>query len=118
MHDSVLPKLSAGDVITADKGFNVEDLLPAEDWPKYSAIHTRQMTTHEFFQNQGIASERIAVKMKMEQIKSYRILTGTLPLSEAHLAEQMVLNLHSTDHSASTSVDFKQLINFVFLDYW
>nr|XP_022304109.1 uncharacterized protein LOC111111416 [Crassostrea virginica]XP_022312597.1 uncharacterized protein LOC111117720 [Crassostrea virginica] len=92
MHDSLLPKLSAGDVIMADKGFTVEDLLPADvglNIPPRIPGH-RQMTTHEFFQTQGIASARIVVEMKMEQIKNYRILNGTLPLSEAHLAEQMV----------------------------
>ena len=50
----------------------------------------RQMTAKEFYQTQGIASARIVVEMKMEQFKNYRILSGTLPLSEAHLAEQMV----------------------------
>jgi hypothetical protein len=42
-----------------------------------------------FFQTQGIASARIVVEMKMEQFKNYRILSGTLPLSEAHLSDQM-----------------------------
>ena len=76
----------------ADKAFTVEDLLPADvglNIPPRIPGH-RQMTTHEFFQTQGIASARIVVEMKMEQIKNYRILNGTLPLSEAHLAEQMV----------------------------
>lgn len=47
------------------------------------------MTTSEFFQTRGIASARIVVEMKMEQFKNYRILNSTLPLNEAHLAEQM-----------------------------
>ena len=76
----------------ADKGFTVEDLLPADvglNIPPRIPGH-RQMTAHEFFHTQGIASARIVVEMKMEQIKNYRILNGTLPFSEAHFAAQMV----------------------------
>ena len=69
----------------ADKGFAVEDLLNMP--PRIPSY--RQMTTNEFFQTQGIASARIVVEMKMEQFKNYKILSGTLPLSEAHLSEQM-----------------------------
>ena len=71
----------------ADKGFTVEDILPVgvelnmpPRIPGYDNV----------YKTQGIASERIVAEMKMEQLKNYRILSGTLPLSEAHLAEQMV----------------------------
>lgn len=89
--DSLLPLLSPGDMVMADKGFTIEDLLPAEidlNIPPRIPTH-RQMTENEFFSTQGIASARIVVEMKMEQLKNYRILAGPLPLAEAHLAEQM-----------------------------
>lgn len=76
----------------ADKGFTTEDILPVgfEINMPPRIPGQRQMTAKEFYQTQGIASARIVVEMKMEQFKNYRILSGILPLSEAHLAEQMV----------------------------
>lgn len=71
-----------------DKGFTIEDLIPPDVTLNIPPGH-RQMTTSEFFQTRGIASARIVVEMKMEQFKNYRILNSTLPLNEAHLAEQM-----------------------------
>ncbi|XP_069134925.1 uncharacterized protein [Argopecten irradians] len=92
-HDGFLPKLSAGDIVMADKGFTVEDLLPVDVGlnvpPRVSSKH--QMSSAEFFKTNNIASARIVVEMKMEQLKNYNIVNSTLPLSEAHLAEQMVL---------------------------
>ena len=90
--DGLLPKLTSGDMIMADKGFTIEDLLPVDvdlNMPPRIPGH-RQMTQNEFFVTQGIASARIVVEMKMEQFKNYRILSGTLPLCESHLAEQVI----------------------------
>ncbi|CAC5416186.1 unnamed protein product [Mytilus coruscus] len=91
-HDEFLPKLSKGDVIMANKGFTVEDLLPANVGlnmpPRVST--KKQMSHLEFFKTNSIASARIVVEMKMEQIKNYNILNSRLPISEAHLSEQMI----------------------------
>ena len=59
------------------------------------ATSDTRTSTNDFkgvLQEQGIASARVVVdlEMKMEQLKNYRILSDTLPLSEALLAEQMV----------------------------
>ena len=92
-HGDLLARLEPGDSIMADKGFTVGDLLPPGIGlnmpPRIPGI--RQMTSKEFFQTQSIASARIVVEMKMEQIKNYRVLQGTLPLSESHLAEQLIM---------------------------
>lgn len=91
-NDGLLPKLTSGDMIMADKGFTIEDLLQEDidlNMPPRIPGY-RQMTTNEFFATQGIASARIVVEMKMEQFKNYRILAGSLPLSESHLAEQII----------------------------
>ena len=51
----------------------------------------KQMSQHELIATQQIASPRIAIEMKMEQIKNFRILQGVFNLAEAHLSEQIVL---------------------------
>ncbi|VDI08815.1 Hypothetical predicted protein [Mytilus galloprovincialis] len=70
-HDEFLQKLSKGDVIMADKDFTVEDLLPADVGlnmpPRVSK--KEQMSHLEFFKTNSIASVRIVVELKMEQIK-------------------------------------------------
>jgi hypothetical protein len=91
-HDNFLPKLQPNTTIMADKGFTIEDLLPVDVGlnmpPRIRG--QRQMTDTEVFQTTGIASPRIVCEMKMEQAKNYRIISGVIPLSEAHLAEQMI----------------------------
>jgi hypothetical protein len=92
-HDAFLPKLCPGDVIMADKGFTVEDLLPADVGQNMPPrVSTKKQMSHvEFFKTNSIASAGIVVEMKMEQIKSYNILNSSLPISEVHLSEQMIL---------------------------
>ena len=91
-HDHLLPQLQSNTTIMADKGFTVEDLLPIDVGlnmpPRIPG--QRQMTDAEVFQTTGIATPRIVCEMKMEQAKNYRIISGIIPLTEAHLAEQMI----------------------------
>lgn len=78
--------------VMADKGFTIDDLLPHDiklNVPPRIPTK-RPLTESEFFLTSNIASVRIIVEMKMEQIKNYRYLQGVLPLSEAHLAEQII----------------------------
>lgn len=49
------------------------------------------MSSSEVFKTAHIASARIVVEMKMEQVKIFQILNLVLPLSEAHLAEQIIV---------------------------
>ena len=76
----------------ADKGFTVEDLLPADVGLNMSQrVSTKKQMSHvEFFKTNSIASARIVVEMKMKQIKNYNILNSRLPISEAHLSEQTI----------------------------
>ena len=88
----MMAKLQPNITIMADKGFTIEDLLPtsvALNMPP-RIPGKRQMTDNEVFQTTGIASPRIVCEMKMEQAKNYRIISRVIPLSEAHLAEQMI----------------------------
>jgi hypothetical protein len=67
-HDDFLPRLSPGDVVMADKGFTIEDLLPADVGlnvpPRVSS--QRQMSAEQFFETNAIASARIVFEIKME----------------------------------------------------
>ncbi len=91
-HDSFLPRLEPNTTVMADKGFTIEDLLPPSVGlnmpPRIPG--QRQMTDNEVFQTTGITTPRIVCKMKMEQAKNYRIISGVILLSEARLAEQMI----------------------------
>ena len=91
-HDGFVTILHPNMSVMADKGFTIDDLLPHDiDLnipPRISS--KRPMTASEFFSTSHIASVRIIVEMKMEQIKNYKCLQSVLPLSEAHLAEQII----------------------------
>ena len=87
-----IPLLEENDIVMADKGFKIQDLLPADvglNMPPFIG-QARQMTTEEFFKTQDIAGPRIVIEMANEQLKNFRILQGTFPLSEIHLMEQMI----------------------------
>lgn len=91
--DGFIPLLEPGDIVMADKGFTISDLLPADvglNMPPFVS-KSKQMTQSELTATQKSASPRIVVEMKMEQIKNYRILQNVFDLSEAHLAEQIVM---------------------------
>lgn len=88
-----LPLVESCDIILADKGFTIGDLLPGPiglNMPPFIASNA-QMTQKEFFKTQQIAAPIIVVEMKMDQIKNFKIVQNVLPLTEAHLAEQMIV---------------------------
>lgn len=75
-NDDLIPKLSPGDVIMADKGFTIDDLLPANIGlnvhPRMST--TSQMSSSEFFKTAHIVVHcRIVVQMNMDQVKNFQI---------------------------------------------
>jgi hypothetical protein len=90
----LLNLLEKGDSVMADKGFNMKDLLE----PLVVTLNmppmrdsNRQLSTKEVEQTRRIASVRIHVERKMEQIKNFRILRGTIPDTEWHNANNIVL---------------------------
>ena len=90
----LLELLEAGDSIMADKGFNIEDLLdPLGVTLNMPPIREtkRQLSKQEVEETRRIAAVRIHVERKMEQIKNYRILQGTIPATEWHNADNIVL---------------------------
>ncbi len=91
MQEAIIPRIEPGMVIMADKGFTIEDLLPENvylNMPPWIPS-ARPMTESEVFRTQHIASARTVVEMKMEQAKNYKCLQSVLPLTEAHLIEQI-----------------------------
>ena len=78
----------------ADKGFDIDDLLK----PLHITLNmpperdsNRQLSTKEVEQTRRIAAVRIHVERKMEQIKNFRILQGTIPAKEWNNANNIVL---------------------------
>ena len=82
-----IPYLQGGDIILADKGFLISDLLPANvglNMPPF-VKRNKQMSEEEFFKTRKIAGPRIVIAMVNEQPKNFRILQGVYPLSQIHI---------------------------------
>ncbi|CAG2208365.1 unnamed protein product [Mytilus edulis] len=117
-HDGLIPKLSPGDVIMADKGFTIEDLLSPDIGlnvpPRVSTKH--QMSSSEFFKTSNVAAARIVIEMKMEQVKIFQIFNSILSLPEAHLAEQIaIICISWTNFFLLFCNNFKGISNSIFL---
>lgn len=71
-----LPHLQSDDLILADKGFIISDLLQADIGLNMLPFvsFSKQMTVGEFFKPQQIVQPRIVVEMRMEQIKTFKTL--------------------------------------------
>lgn len=80
-----------GDMIMADKGFTIEDLLPLGVKVNYPPFlgNNAQMTPEEVITTQRIASVRIHVERAINKIKNFRIWQGDFPLSLIGVANQM-----------------------------
>ena len=91
LNEGILARIDPGMSVMADKGFTINDLLSDTVQlnvpPKIPS--SRPMTENEVFKTAHIASARIVIEMKNEQAKNFRCLQGIIPLSEAHLVEQM-----------------------------
>ena len=89
--EQFIPYLEENDIVMADKGFKIKYLLPPDVGLNMPPLigRDRQMTAEEFFKTQEVAGPRIVIEMANEQVKNFRILQGTFPLSEVHLFEQI-----------------------------
>ena len=83
---------SAGDVIMADKGFNITDLLEPMgvglNIPPFVGSRSQQNPS-EVIATQEIASERIHVERAINKIKNFQIFNQIIPLSLAGSLNQM-----------------------------
>ena len=84
-------KLEDGDTVMADKGFQIEDLLPLGvklNIPPFLGGDS-QMSAEDVIRTQQIASVRIHVERAINRIKNFRIWEGVLPLSLFGVVNQM-----------------------------
>ena len=83
------PKIS----VMADRGFTVQDQLNSVgvdlNIPPFLFGH-KQLSRKEVEQTRKIASVRIHVERAIGRIKNFAILKGTLPISMARMANQIV----------------------------
>lgn len=87
----ILDLLDDGDNIMADRGFDIKDILPPGvdlNLPPFKGKRD-QLTAQEVEDTARIASVRIHVERAIGRIKNYHILDGVLPLSLAHVADQI-----------------------------
>jgi hypothetical protein len=90
-NSGLLQHVEPGDNIMADRGFDICDLLPPGvglNIPPFKGSRD-QLTAAEVRETVHIASVRIHVERAIGRIKNFHILDGTLPLSLAHLADQI-----------------------------
>ena len=84
--------LEEGDAVMVDKGFiNIKDDLHQKGVKLYCPpfLTKSQFSKKEVEMTRRIASARIHVERKMEQIKNFRILQGVLPLSLCDISDEI-----------------------------
>ena len=83
-HCDLIDLLGAGDVVMADKGFDIQDLLVPHrvilNIPPFLR-EKDQLSVEEEAETRRIASVRIHVERAIERVKNYHILQGVVPLS-------------------------------------
>ena len=88
-----LDKIQPGDVVLADRGFTIHDLL-AEKGATLEISPFRegrkQFTKEETIRSKLLSRARIHVERFNERIKKYRIISGIVPLSLTPLLSQIV----------------------------
>ena len=88
-----LDHLHPGDMILADRGFTIRDILYAKqvdlNIPPFLKGRAR-LTREEEIKTRQIARVRIHVERAIERIKKFRLLKKIIPLSLQHVFSQMV----------------------------
>ena len=88
----LLEEIQPGDAVMADKGFiHIKTDLDKKGAKLYCPpFKTKSQFTKEEVENtRRIASARIHVERKMEQIKNFRLLQGIIPLTLAPIANEL-----------------------------
>jgi len=82
-HSGLLELINEGDLVMADKGFNIGDLLAKKkaflNIPPF--LHNRQFSTEEVVETRKIAKVRIHVERAIGRVKQFHILDPVVPLS-------------------------------------
>lgn len=80
-----------GDVIMADKGFTIDDLLPVGctvNYPPFLGSNS-QMSAEEVAKTQAIASLRIHVERAINKVKNFHIWDSVIPFTFFGVVNQM-----------------------------
>lgn len=93
IQSGLLEKINPGDLIMADRGFTIKDILQEKgadlNIPPFLAGRDK-FTAQEELETKRIAKGRIHVERFIEKLKKYRIFQKTIPLSVAPVFSQMV----------------------------
>lgn len=85
--------LKAGDELMADRGFDINEAMEEKGVkvtiPDFKGTGRSQLKKHEGKRSEKIAEARIHVERAIQRIKTFQILCKPIPLSMAHLAEQI-----------------------------
>lgn len=88
-----LQYISPGDMVLADRGFTIEDLLLSKqaslNIPPFLGQRSK-FTAEEELKTRRIAKARIHVERVIERIKKFKLLSGNIPLSLSPITNQMV----------------------------
>ena len=92
MHSLLTYLFLRDDVVMADKGFTISDLLEpigvGLNIPPFLGLRSQQ-TPSEVIATQEIASERIHVERAINKVKNFQIFNQVIPLSLAGSLNQM-----------------------------
>ena len=85
--------INPGDMVLADRGFLIEDLLLTRqaslNIPPFLGKR-KKFTAQEELKTRRIAKARIHVERVIERIKKFKLLSGKIPLTLAPIADQLV----------------------------
>ena len=91
-HSGILNLLDPGDNVMADRGFDIQDLLVSKkvtlNIPPFLSLR-KQLTAQEVESTRRIVAVRIHVERAIGRVKEFHILDGILPISLAHVAEDI-----------------------------
>ena len=94
----ILDKFSPGDLVMADRGFNIQDLLLERKvkllippFTKQRQAQTSQFTCGQDIQTKTIANSRIHVERVIGRMKEFQILQGPVPLSMIDLMDSITI---------------------------
>ena len=89
----ILDYINPGDLVLADRGFTVTDLLNEKqahlNIPAFLKGRTK-LTPKEELLTRKIARARIHVERFNERLKKFRLISGRIPLNISHIANQAV----------------------------
>ncbi|CAG2215587.1 unnamed protein product [Mytilus edulis] len=88
----VLDYINPGDLVLADRGFTIKDLLIRRQAFLNKLGKRKKFTAQEELNTRRITKARIHVERVIERVKKNKLLSGNIPLSLSPIANQLVLS--------------------------